>query len=72
MPEKFAIPTPKPGPFAHGPDSERHAGVPRGAVTQHELPFRHDTFTEFRWLGFVAGDDVDGVFYLDGMKLSVE
>ena len=36
MPEKFAIPTPKPGPFAHGPDSERHAGVPRGAVTQHE------------------------------------
>ena len=37
MPEKkFVIPTPKPGPYPLGADSERHEGVPRGAVTQHE------------------------------------
>ena len=36
MPEKFVIPTPKPGPFVFGPDSQRQPGVPRGAVTQHE------------------------------------
>ena len=24
-----------PGPYVHGPDSERHGGVPRGTVTQH-------------------------------------
>lgn len=36
MPEKFIIPTPRPGPFTLGPDSQRKPGVPRGAVTQHE------------------------------------
>jgi enterochelin esterase family protein len=36
MPEPFQIPTPTPGPFALGPDSQRRPGVPRGAVTQAE------------------------------------
>jgi enterochelin esterase-like enzyme len=36
MPTPFQIPAPKPGPYAYGPDSERHGNVPRGAVTQHE------------------------------------
>lgn len=43
-----------------------------GAATQHELPFRHEEFRAFRWLGFVAAADMDGVFYLDDMRLSVE
>ncbi len=41
-------------------------------TTQHVLPFRHATFDEVRWLGFYASDDVDGIFYLDEMKLSLE
>lgn len=36
MPEKFVIPTPKPGPFTLGPDSQRQPDVPRGAITKHE------------------------------------
>ena len=36
MPERFVIPTPAPGPFTLGPDSQRQAGVPRGVVTPHE------------------------------------
>ena len=36
MPEKFVIPTPKPGPYVLGPDSQRQPGVPRGVVTKHE------------------------------------
>jgi enterochelin esterase family protein len=36
MPERFVIPSPKPGPFALGPDSQRQPSVPRGTVTQHE------------------------------------
>jgi enterochelin esterase-like enzyme len=36
MANKFVIPTPKTGPFAHGPDSQRHADVPKGTVTEHE------------------------------------
>jgi len=35
MPEKFVIPTPTPGPFSLGPDSQRHPEVPRGSVTVH-------------------------------------
>ena len=35
MPEPFIIPTPTPGPFVLGPDSQRQPGVPRGVVTQH-------------------------------------
>lgn len=34
MPEPFTIPTPIPGPYTLGPDSQRQAGVPQGAVTQ--------------------------------------
>ena len=36
MPQPFVIPTPKPGPYPLGPDSERQPGVPRGTITQHE------------------------------------
>jgi len=35
MPEPFSIPTPTAGPYTLGPDSQRHAGVPQGVVTQH-------------------------------------
>ncbi len=34
MPQPFVIPTPKPGPYPHGPDSQRQPGVPVGAVTK--------------------------------------
>lgn len=36
MPEKFIIPIPKPGPYVHGPDSQRQPGVPRGTITKSE------------------------------------
>ena len=36
MPAPFTIPTPIPGPYTLGPDSQRRPGVPQGAVTQHE------------------------------------
>ena len=36
MPQKFIIPTPKPGPYPLGPDSQRQPGVPQGVVTKHE------------------------------------
>ncbi len=36
MPEKFVIPSPKPGPYALGPDSQRQPGVPRGVITKSE------------------------------------
>ncbi len=42
-----------------------------GVATEQVLPFRHDTFDEVRWLGFIATDDVDGVFYLDDMELEL-
>ncbi|MDZ7620352.1 MAG: hypothetical protein U1E05_25400, partial [Patescibacteria group bacterium] len=41
------------------------------ATTQQTLPVRHDAFGDVRWLGFIAADDVDGVCYLDDMKLSL-
>jgi hypothetical protein len=43
-----------------------------GTTTVHTLPFRHDSFRDFRWLGFYGSDDVDGVFYLDDMKLILD
>lgn len=36
MPERFIIPTPTPGPYTLGPDSQRQPGVPQGVVTQRE------------------------------------
>ncbi|MEI8063647.1 MAG: alpha/beta hydrolase-fold protein [Verrucomicrobiota bacterium] len=36
MPQKFIIPTPKPGPYPLGPDSQRQLGVPQGVVTKYE------------------------------------
>ncbi|MEI8314161.1 MAG: alpha/beta hydrolase-fold protein [Verrucomicrobiota bacterium] len=36
MPQKFIIPTPKPGPYPLGPDSQRQPGVSQGVVTKHE------------------------------------
>ena len=36
MPQKFIIPTPKPGPYPLGTDSQRQPGVPQGVVTKHE------------------------------------
>lgn len=36
MPERFVIPTPRPGSFTHGPDSQRQTGVPRGTITKSE------------------------------------
>ena len=36
MPNKFIIPTSKPGPYPLGPDSHRQPGVPQGVVTKHE------------------------------------
>ena len=36
MPERFIIPTPKPGPFLLGPDSQRQPGVPCGTVVKSE------------------------------------
>lgn len=35
VPVKFEIPTPKPGLYALGPDSQRQPDVPRGVVTRH-------------------------------------
>jgi len=43
-----------------------------GSTTLHTLPFRHDSFQDFRWLGFYGSDDVDGAFYLDDMELSFD
>jgi enterochelin esterase family protein len=34
MPDKFVIPSPKPGPFVPGPDAQRQPGVPQGTVTK--------------------------------------
>ena len=36
MPDRFVIPSPRPGPFVLGPDSQRQPGVPRGTVTKAE------------------------------------
>ena len=36
MPERFIIPSPKPGPYVHGPDSQRQPNVPQGTITQAE------------------------------------
>jgi len=36
MPGKFVIPTPKPGPYGLGPNSQRKPGVPQGTVTKAE------------------------------------
>ena len=36
MPDKFVIPSPRCGPFALGPDSQRQPGVPQGTVTKAE------------------------------------
>lgn len=36
MPDRFVIPSPKPGPFVLGPDAQRQPGVPRGTVTKAE------------------------------------
>lgn len=36
MPERFVMPSPKPGPFVLGPDSQRQPGVPRGTLTKAE------------------------------------
>lgn len=36
MPAHFVIPTPTPGPFILGPDSQRQPGVPQGALSKHE------------------------------------
>jgi len=36
MPDKFAIPTPRRGPFVPGPDAKRHSDVPRGMITKAE------------------------------------
>lgn len=35
MPERFVIPSPKPGPFVLGPDSQRQPGVPVGTLSKH-------------------------------------
>ncbi len=35
MTERFVIPTPTPGPYSLGADSQPQAGVPQGTVTQH-------------------------------------
>jgi len=43
-----------------------------GTTSRHELPFQHDAFAEVSWLGFAAGDDVDGAFYLDDMRLCLD
>src|SRR5690349_16698415 len=32
----FVMPTPKPGPYPHGSDSQRQPNVPRGTVTPYE------------------------------------
>jgi hypothetical protein len=42
-----------------------------GETTRHTLPFRHEEFSEFRWLGFIGAANVDGAFYLDEMELSL-
>ena len=33
------------------------------------LPLADPEFRVFTWLGFIAGGDADGAFYLDSMKL---
>ncbi len=40
--------------------------------TRHTIPFTHRTFSELRWLGIVAADDADGVFYLDNLEFKIE
>ncbi|MBT3374911.1 MAG: hypothetical protein HN742_09035 [Lentisphaerae bacterium] len=46
----------------------RHAGQEK----RQTLPYRHDTFSDLRWLGISAAEDADGVFYLDNVSLTVE
>ena len=36
MSDRFVIPSPKPGPFVLGPDSQQQLGVPQGTVTKSE------------------------------------
>lgn len=36
MTKRFQIPTPTPGPYPLGADSQRQPGVPQGTVTKHE------------------------------------
>lgn len=35
MPDKFLIPSPRPGPYVHGSDSQRQPGVPKGEVAKY-------------------------------------
>jgi hypothetical protein len=41
-----------------------------GETKRLTLPYKHDSFTDVRWIGFSASADMDGVFYLDDMKLA--
>jgi enterochelin esterase-like enzyme len=36
MPQKFVIPMPTPGPYTHGPDSQRQPEVPQGTIERIE------------------------------------
>ncbi|MEW6358712.1 MAG: right-handed parallel beta-helix repeat-containing protein [Planctomycetota bacterium] len=36
------------------------------------IAFTHRTFSTLRWLGVSAGEDADGVFYLDNLTLRIE
>lgn len=43
-----------------------------GTTKELTLPFRHEEFTQFRWLGIIATGNVNGNFYLDDMKLKLD
>ncbi len=43
-----------------------------GETLRLTLPYKHESFENVRWIGFVADADLDGIFYLDDMKLAFE
>lgn len=58
------------GPEA--PGSYELTTAVEGTEHTERIPFKHDSFTELRWLGFSASNDAHGVFYLDNMVLGFE
>lgn len=61
--------------FELGPNSPKEYSVVarRGEIEKKcTLPFKHDAFSDLRWLGITAFENANGVFYLDNMKLKVE
>jgi len=61
--------------FALGADAPKEYRLlvrSQGVERKLTIPFKHKTFDEVRWLGIVAADDADAVFYLDNLVLQVD